>query len=108
MKLWKKTQNSNCDKTKKPKLWQTSQTQIVLKHKNSNCDNSKAQITINLKLWPNLKTQVLKMWEKIKKKKLRQNSTCIKTQNLKYGQKSKTWIVTKLKLWQISIHEGKN
>ena len=30
-----------------------------VKHKNSSCDNPKAQITINLKLWPNLKTHIV-------------------------------------------------
>ena len=48
------------------------------------------------------------MWEqKIKKIKLRQNSICIQSQNLKLWQNSKTKIVTTLKLWQISIYEGK-
>ena len=59
--------NSNCDKTKKHKLWLNSKTQILTKHKNlimtklnnSNCD----------------KTQKLKWWKKLK------NSNCEKLKN---------------------------
>ena len=50
--------NSNCDKTKKNKLWQNLKDQIVTKLKNSNgaklkkynCDNSQTQIVILIKM----------------------------------------------------------
>ena len=51
-----KTQNSNCDKTQKTKLWWNSITHIVMKLNNSNCDE-----TQKLKLWQNSK---LKLWRK--------------------------------------------
>ena len=82
-----------------------SLTQIVLNYKNSNCDNSKAQITINLKVLPNLKTQIVAKLKnsncekKIKKFKLRQNSICIK---LKISNRDKT---QKLKLLQNSNYD---
>ena len=104
LKNWncEKTQNSNRDKTQKPKLWQNSKMQIVLKHKNSNCDNSKAQIKINIKLWAILKTQIVAKLKysncekKTKKSNLDKNlfvsklqiSNCEKTQKLKLFQNS--------------------
>ena len=53
-----KLKNSNCDKTKKNQMWQNLKDQIVTKLKNSNCtklkklncDNSKAQIVIVIKM----------------------------------------------------------
>ena len=66
--------------TQKIKLWQNLKTQIVIKLKNSNGDK-----TQKLKLWQNSKTQ------NVKKLNLWQKSNCDKTQ-----------IVTILKLWQNS------
>ena len=53
-----KLKNSNCDKTKKKKLWQKLKDKIVTEIKNSNftklkklnCDNSKTQIVIVIKM----------------------------------------------------------
>ena len=64
--MTKLKKNSNCDQTKKPKLWQSSNTQIFVRLKNSNCDKSQKTKYIkiqksncdkntNLKLWPNSK-----------------------------------------------------
>ena len=62
-----KLKNSNCDKTKKNKLWQNLKDQIVTKLKNSNCaklkklncENSKTQIVIVIKM--TVVTEVVKM-----------------------------------------------
>ena len=56
-KLWQNS-NSNCNKTKKNKLWQNLKDQIVTKLKNTNCaklkkincSNSKTQIVIVIKI----------------------------------------------------------
>ena len=53
-----KLKNLNCDKTQKNKLWQNLKDQIMTKLKNSNCaklkklncDNSKTQIVIVIKM----------------------------------------------------------
>ena len=80
--LVKKVKNSNCDKTEKHKLWQSSKTQIETKFK------KKTQIvnkkTKRVKLWQNLKTQIVN--------KLKAN--CDKTQKNKLGQNLKTQMVT--------------
>ena len=73
-----KLKNSNCDQTKK--------TQIVTWRKNSNCDK-----TQKLKLLPNSKTQNVTR---------RKNPNCGKTHKPKLLQNSKTQIVIKLKLCQ--------
>ena len=91
-----KLTNSKCVKTQKLKLWQlkspnNDKFQIITKLKNSNCG----------------KTQVLKLWRKNSNKSYWQNSICMKTQNLKLRQNSKSQILTTLKLWQISFYEGK-
>ena len=86
------TQNSNCDKTHQPKLWQNSQTQIVLKLKNSNCDHTKAQITINLKLWLNSK---LKLWQNSSTQIVKEKNLIETKLNLYQNSKSK--IMIKLK-----------
>ena len=75
-----KLQNSNCNKTQKLKLWQIPTTKIVTKLKNlfvtnkiwensktqnvrkikmSHIKNSNCNITQNLKMWQNKKSQIL-------------------------------------------------
>ena len=75
-------------------MWRNFKTQIVMKLKNSNCDE-----TQKLKLQWNSKTQTVM---KLKSSNCDKNSNVEKTQKLKLWQKSKTQIVTKLKLWQKS------
>ena len=77
-----KLKNSKCSetqKTQKLKLWQNLKPEIVMKLKNSNWDESQKP-----ELWWNSKTQILMKFKK-----------------LKLWQNSKTQIVTKLKLWQL-------
>ena len=78
-----KLKNSIVIKLKKLKLWWNLKTQIVIKFKNSNDDK-----TQKLKLWQNSKTEAV---TKLKKIKMWQNTTCDKTQ-----------VVTKPKFWQNS------
>ena len=78
-----KLKNSNCDETQKLKLWKNSKTQIVIKLKNSKVTKLK-----KINLWQKSKTQI------VTKAELWQNSICDKTQ-----------IVTKHKLWQKSIFD---
>ena len=83
---------SNCDKTqvvKKLKLWQNSNGDTSRVGTNKNCD----------------KNQIVK---KKLKHPMWQNSNCDKTQELILLQNSKTEIVTKPEIWQISIYEEKN
>ena len=87
--LWKKSQNSNCDKTNTNSSCDKIQMvkKLYLWH-NSNCDKTQ---NMQLELWPNKK---LKLWKK--------------TQKLNLWKKNyKTQIMTKLKLWQISIFNKK-
>ena len=82
----KKFKKSNCDKTQKLKWWQNSKTQIVIKLKNSKCDNTHLVTKLKLRHNSNCdKTQI------VTKLRLLQNSNCDKTQ-----------IGTKLKWWQNS------
>ena len=115
-----KLKNSNCDQTKKLKLWHHSKTQIVIKLKNSmvtklkksNCDKpkknstcDKTQLVTKLKLWHSSncdKTQV------VTKPKLWQNSNCEKKprtqmwQNLDSERSDQKKITTKLKKKKIT------
>ena len=81
-----KLKNSNCDETQKLNFFSNSKTQIMMKLKNSNCDQ-----TPKLKLWWNSK-----------------NSNCDKNKKIKLWWNSKnqivkkTHVLTKLKLWQKS------
>ena len=55
-----KLKNSNCDETQKLKLWWNSKTHIVIKLNNSNCDKTQKH-----KLWCNSncdETKKLKLW----------------------------------------------
>ena len=54
-------------------MWWHSKTQIVIKFKNSNCDE-----TQKVKLWINSRTQIVTK----KEEKKWQNSNCDKTQNV--------------------------
>ena len=57
-----KLKNTKCDKTrKKSNCEKNTKTQIVLKLKNSNCDNSKTQIVTKLKNLNGDKTQKFKL-----------------------------------------------
>ena len=69
-----KCKNSKCDETQKPKLWWNSKTQVVMKRKNSNWDETKN---------PNCNET--------------QNSNCYETHKLKLWWNLKTQIVMKLK-----------
>ena len=72
---------------------------------NSNCD--KTWIVTKLKLWQNWKCEEkTQMWQNSIATKL-ENSNDVKTQKLKWWQNSKTQIMTKLEIWQISISEEK-
>ena len=77
-----KFKSPSCDKT---------QTSIVTKMKNSNCDK-----TQKLKLWQNLKFQIVTKLNNSKCDKAK-NSICDKTKKLLLWHNSKTPIVTKLK-----------
>ena len=96
-----KSKSSNGDKTQKLQfqLWWTSKTQIVVKLKNSSCDE-----TLKLKLWWNSKTQIVRKQKTQVLMKLK-NSNCDTIQNsicdepqAKMVKKSKNSILTKLKL----------
>ena len=131
LKLWwnSKTQiviklkNSNCDETKKLKWWQTLKTKNGDKtKKNSYCEkNPKTQIVTKLiltqvvtkfKWWKNFIYDITQIVIKLKicnsNCDQTKNSNCEKTQKLNLWKKNyKTQIMTKLKLWQISIFNKK-
>ena len=103
LKLWrKKLKNSKCDKCQIVKILRTkvlTNTQIVIKIKNSNCvTNSncdETQIVITFKNSNCDETEKLKWWEK----KLK-NPKCDHIQIVK--KNSRTQIMTKLKKTQIA------
>ena len=90
----------------KLKVWGNSKTQIVMKLKNSNCDEiQKLKLLFNSGTWLLMKlknsnwfeTQKLKWWQNSKTQiVIKKNSNC---QKFNYDN---TQIVTKLKLWQKS------
>ena len=77
-------------------MWWNSKTQIVMKLKNSNCDE-----TQNLKVWWNSKTPI------VTKLQLWQNSKTQNVSKIKLWQNLITQIVIKLEILQISIYEDK-
>ena len=82
---------SNCDETQKLKIWWNSKTKIVMKLKNSSCDetkNSNCNETQKSKLWGNSKTEIVRKLRNWNGEKI-QNSNCDETQ--------KTQIVMKIK-----------
>ena len=96
-----KLKNSNCYKTQKLKLWWNSETQIVLKLKNTKCDKTKKnQIVTKLKNLTVTKLKKTNNFDKTQKLWLWQNSKCDKNLIVKKNQKIKMWktqSVTKLK-----------
>ena len=123
LRLWWNL-NGNGDKNQKLKLWQNSKSKIVTKLKNSKHD--KTQIVrektqklkiLQLKLWQNLRTQMLtnlktQMVTKLKNSNCVTSSNCDETQIvmklknwksekiLNVKKKTQTQNVTKLELWQ--------
>ena len=82
--------NSSCDETLKLNFLPNTKTQFVTKLKSSNVDQ----------------TQKLKLWQN-------SNSNCEQTEKIKLWQNSnsncdKTWILTKLKLWQLKLWQNSN
>ena len=112
-----KLKNSNFDEIQKLKLWQISKNQVVKKFKlwqnlNSERKKSKIQNVTKLKLWKNTRTQIYgknskTQWDKIKIVTKLENSNHDRIQKIKLWLNSKNQIVTKLEIWQISIHEEK-
>ena len=74
LKQWWNLQHSSGDETQKLKLWQNSETQIMMKLKNSNDDKTIKKKVTKLKNSNSLKNLIVTEF------KLWQNSICDKTQ----------------------------